>query len=116
MAKQLMSQSTEEVVEAKAKKSHKQKIASIDDEEVENIESGTAAKKREKKEAGKCIAAKMTMKKPKSKINIFNKDDDDEEPSQKITIHLFIESSIPSGLTSKSRLKAAASSAMKTLQ
>jgi hypothetical protein len=29
---------------------------------------------------------------------------------------LFIESSIPSGLTSKSRLKAAASSAMKTLQ
>jgi len=116
MAKQLVSQSTEEVVvEAKAKKSHKRKIAPIDDEEVENIESGTTAKKRKKKEAVKRVAAKTTTKKLKSKIDIFDEDEDDE-PSQKITIHLFIESTIPSGPTSKSRSKATASSAIKTLQ
>jgi len=64
MAKQLVSQSTEEaVVKAKAKKSHKRKIAPIDDEEVKNIESGTTAKKRKKKEAVKCVAARMMTKK-----------------------------------------------------
>src|SRR5882762_11345497 len=115
MAKQFASQSTEEVVvEAKAKKSHKRKIAPIDDEEVENIESGTTTEKRKKKEAVKRVAAKTTTKKPKSKIDIFDEDEDDE-PSQKITIHLFIESAIPLGPTSKSHSKATASSAIKTL-
>ena len=53
------------------------------------------------------------MKKPKAKTDVFDEEEDDE-PSKQITIHLFIESTVST--TTKSRSKTAVSSATKTLQ
>ena len=113
MAKQfehISSDNEEIIVEVKTKKTHKRKAVSADDGEVEVPIA--PPKKRKRRVNGKQALA-QTMKKPKVKTNIFDEEEDDE-PSKQITIHLFIESTVST--TTKSRSKTAVSSATKTLQ
>jgi hypothetical protein len=100
----------ETVVEVNTKRSRKRRPVGIDDEEEVEV-LVAPPKKRKQKGSGKQANVKPT-KKVKSKTDVFQ-DDEDEEPSKTISIHLFIESiaSAP-----KSRSKSALSSAVKTLQ
>src|ERR1700677_4359185 len=76
------------IVEVKTKKTHKCKAVSVDDGEEVEVPIATP-KKRKRRVNGK-QALVQTMKKPKAKTNVFDEEEDDE-PSEQITIHLFIE-------------------------
>src|SRR5882762_4553070 len=91
-------------VAVKTKKTRKRKAVSVDNE----VEVQIAPPKKRKKRVNGKQAPVQTMKKPKAKTDIFDEEEDDE-PSKQITIHLFIESTVST--TSKSWSKGVVSSA-----